>query len=246
VIGVNNSKSKHVNFKRKNNWISYQLAKHVIATSVQKPSSMHQYRRWHDRNKPVAVPKYPEKCYTEWTGWNDYLGNDNEFIRQSVKRPWRNYWDAMKYVHALNLSTTAQFIEARNRDDWPDDIPAAPHSVYSEWDDYPTWLGVTLRARIDTLANMSKCVALCTMAGQPDNIVKVVTCEQGVDQLDKMVKESKGGLFVFKMYKYSAGDLEVMNHILRAHAMDQGDCWLVPNMNQLLFELNSHLEWWRG
>lgn len=128
--------------KRNENWLSWDEAKEFIRSEM--IPSRSKYAEWWDRNKPKALPRFPYRVYTkEWKGWNDFLGNENEF--QKNTKNWRPLDEAVLLVHKLKIESSSQWMEwckmQRKAGTMPKDIPARPDLVYDKWRSWNHWLG---------------------------------------------------------------------------------------------------------
>lgn len=230
-----------------NHWHSYVNAKMFVQNARSRPTSRSQYHKWHDNNLPIGIPKYPDRVYgKEWTSWNDYLGTDNAFVPFDPvhKDDFRPYYDAQRYIHSLKLSTRAEYVALVQEGKLPDDIPKQPFRMYDEWVDWPTWLGVSLRSRVESMANVKQCVALCSMADQAPNVLRVLVCQNGIEELKKKLEDS-GSMKVLKMYEWKVDTAESFQRVMDAFASEQGDNeYIVSNMAALVYELDSCMLWW--
>jgi hypothetical protein len=87
--------------------------------------------------RPPDIPTNPHTIYTdEWVGYWDWLGTGNR------RGGWRSFEEAREYVRGLGLKDKAEWSEYVESGAKPDDIPAAPRSVYEEeWQGIRDWLG---------------------------------------------------------------------------------------------------------
>lgn len=136
---------------RKKISIPFNEAKKVV--HAERIESVSQYKKWHDLNKPAGIPKRPDRAYLgEFTTWNDYLGNDNEFPIK--RRTYRSFNEARAFAQALNISKRQDWFDFCDRGEKPEDIPRRPDLYYREsgqWVSWGNFLGVTLTAKTDTL-----------------------------------------------------------------------------------------------
>lgn len=225
-------------------WLSYKHAKMVLHDARHKPNTRKEYYDWWMTNEPVGIPKHPQRVYLrEWTSWNDWLDNENEFVIREVGQ-WMPYWDAMRYVHGRKFINKPAYKEAVLEADWPN-IPKCPQVVYEEWIDWSTWLGVTLRSRMNVMTELRVPMALCTMANLSANVIKVIVARGGMEELKETLEEA-GTLKVFKMYEWDASLSDEVAVLFDHFASDQeGGEYIVHNMPSLTFELDSLLLMWR-
>jgi hypothetical protein len=94
---------------------------------------------------PPDIPASPERVYSEWKDWADWLGHGRRI------GGWRAFEEAREYARKLNLkshkewSALAKDRSFANKDRLPDDIPAYPNNVYDEWIGWWDWLGTPHR-----------------------------------------------------------------------------------------------------
>jgi hypothetical protein len=121
------------------NYIPYKEAREFMIGEM--IPSRNKFLEWWDRNKPKAIPRFPYRVYgDEWIGWNDFLGNDNEFGLR-VGKSWRPLEEAVVWVHKLKIESYTKWMEYAKTGALPDDIPARPDLIYSTWKTWMHWLG---------------------------------------------------------------------------------------------------------
>ncbi len=122
------------------NYLSYAEAREFIRGEL--IPSRNKYLEWWERNKPKSIPRFPYRVYKEWTSWNDFLGNDNEFGLK-VAKTWRSLEDAVQWVHKQKIESYTKWMEfcKEHREILPDDIPCRPDLVYPGWKTWNHWLG---------------------------------------------------------------------------------------------------------
>jgi hypothetical protein len=81
--------------------------------------------------KPDDIPIVPTGTYKkEWNNWGDWLGTG---IIAPQKREYRSFADARKFIQSLGLKGTKDWEKYCKSGKKPDDIPAAPWTVYKKW-----------------------------------------------------------------------------------------------------------------
>jgi len=91
-------------------------------------------------SKPMDIPQSPARIYKkEWKSMGDWLGTGRV---QDQKRVFRNFKDARKFAHSLNLKNAVQwqeFIKSKGIKD----LPRRPDNTYENkgWKDWGDWLG---------------------------------------------------------------------------------------------------------
>lgn len=223
-------------------WLTYEEARAIAHT--RKIKSRIEYFKWHDNNRIRYLPRRPNRVYKdEWTGWNDFLGNHNLQIGEQPKK-WRPYWDAMKYVHTLNLKTIGEWNEFKNSGQLPDDIPKSPHAMYKDhWSGYRTWLGVDVSSKADiaTAALETAMWVIVQDRNDPPNVIwwKKVSTQFALDQWMK-----SGTIQVIRKFKFEPELEQVTKDIIEKHSTTYyGDenHRLVQNLNMLLWDLTHEL-----
>jgi len=117
-------------------WVPYDAAK-IIIGQFPEVTSRQRFWKWWEKEKPPHIPKYPNRTYPNWSGWNDFLQNDNSFEKElSRKRKiTRPYWEAVRWVQAQRYNTADEYSE-KYAEEVPKDIPKQPQTFYkTEWGD---------------------------------------------------------------------------------------------------------------
>lgn len=230
----------------KRRWLPYAFAKAALSAATHRPNTREEWWAWWDRNEPAGIPRNPHRVYlNDWTSWNDWLDNDNEFVIKE-KGNWRNYFAAMKYVHSRKFENKPGYKAAVEEDDWPEDIPRCPQVVYSEWDSWSTWLGVTLRSRIKVMEEIDQYMAICTIGGLSANIVKVLIARGGMDDLKRQLEDA-GNLRIYKMYMWDPSSSEEVMALFDHAGTDHGNGeYHIHHMHSLMFELDNILMMYRA
>jgi hypothetical protein len=91
-------------------------------------------------SRPKDIPGIPSRKYLdEWQGWGDFLGT-NTIAPQN--REYRSFKEARAYVRSLYLNNQTEWHSFVNSSAKHEDIPRAPHVVYSEeWQGWGDFLG---------------------------------------------------------------------------------------------------------
>jgi superfamily II DNA or RNA helicase len=88
--------------------------------------------------KPENIPAAPNNTYKDlgWIGIRDWLGTKPGFDG------YLPFKEARRYVHALNLPSTAKWFEFCKGDKKPHNIPTSPRRLYKKhWKSWADWLG---------------------------------------------------------------------------------------------------------
>jgi hypothetical protein len=191
--------------------------------------------------------------YSEWQSWNDYLGTTNSFEdavarKRGEKKVYRVFWEAVRYAQQnakqYNITTREMWEEWYDSGMCAKDIPKRPHHVYPEFvgTGWNVWLGKNVEAKVETAKREVAVMALCRVVGQPPNVVTIVVEGDGLSALRDKWDDSVIGK-PYRAYKWERENAAYVNQIMEhfAHKRDN-NVWLVPNLNALLFELDSILE----
>ena len=91
-----------------------------------------EWREYAQSNKrPQDIPSLPHKTYKNqgWVTVGDWLGTNSI---ASYNRKYRSFDEARKFIRSLKLKNYEEWIEYSKSGNKPDDIPAAPWTVYKE------------------------------------------------------------------------------------------------------------------
>lgn len=241
------AKNKKLHAKR---WMSYSAAKQTIQ-DIGTLTSRQKYWNWWDKVEPLALPKYPNRVYPEWTTWGDYLGVHNSFDAEDRsnfdKANARQYWDAVRWVQKQKYSSREVYWQAYD-DDVPKTIPKHPDTFYPNfWKDggWTTFLGKKLDRQVLSAKEVVGIYCLFQSSYQPPNVFEIIAFPEGVDQLRKFM-DNRSDLKVFKAYVWEREQMDQVDRILNVYASPQDrNVWLVPNVHALLFELDNVLMMYR-
>lgn len=217
-------------------------------------SSRSAYIEWHKKNNITYLPRYPNRVYKEFTSWNDWLGTNNLFAPNADKK-FRPYWEAVKFAQKLaaelEIDTMNGWIEwvKTNPPELPDDIPHRPDTTYKEFvgNGWNVWLGKDIRARLKTAKQNTHIFAICSFwaLNVPRNHFAFVHAPNGVVEMRQKIDSAKD-LVVVRAYYWEPDLAEQCMALFSRYARDEGDGHMfVPNLDQLMFELDMLLEWWR-
>lgn len=223
-------------------WLTYEAAKMIVQQND--ITSRNQYWKWHDKEKPLHLPKYPHRTYPDWGGWNDFLGVDNSFEQEldRKRKITRPYWEAVRWVQSQGYNNQYEYKEAYERGEVPDDIPKAPHKFYPEWQGWGVWLGTNVRSFIMSKSEDLNMIALCRIRNQAGNIIEIVHSADGVAALQSLCA-SREDLEPFKVYHVSEEEQSKVTALLEHLTRPQGgSVYLCPNIHDLLSELDSILQ----
>lgn len=211
-------------------------------------ASASKYREWHRMNKIKYLPCFPERVYLdEWAGWNDFLGNQNIF-KGEVKQDVRPYWDAVKWsqefasLHSLDTIQDWNTYWKEHKDDLPKDIPLNPDAKYMEWVNWGVWLGTDVRGRLLAAKTDTALLCICSRhsLSVPGNKFAIIQAEKGESELRSTLSRDKE-LRVVKCYRMENEYKEQVLAVINKWGRNEGDGWFVPNINNVLFELDQLL-----
>ena len=120
--------------------------KHNVAKSFIKKLGLKSVAEWKDYcksgKKPQDIPNNPDQFYKDegWIGFGDWLGTGTIAPH---KMHFRQFSEARKFVHRLNLKSSTEWSEYSKSPKRPRDIPGNPGRVYKNngWKGYGDWLG---------------------------------------------------------------------------------------------------------
>src|SRR5262249_8517539 len=105
-------------------------------------------RSFANKNRlPDDIPSSPDNVYKkEWISWGDWLGTR----RRRGERSWMPYASGRALARKLGLTSGGEFIKwwrgrLKHKIERPADMPMHPDRVYSEFKDWPDFLGFTPR-----------------------------------------------------------------------------------------------------
>ncbi len=207
-------------------------------------TSRAKYWKWYDKHAPKYLPKYPNRTYPDWGGWDDLLGVDNSFEKElSRKRKiTRPYWEAVRWVQAQGYKDQYDYKSHYEDGDVPDDIPKAPQEFYPEWQGWGVWLGSNIRSYVMSKSENLNMMALCRLKNQAGNMIEVISNPDGVQALQQQVLQ-RADLEPFKVYHVEPDEMQAVTAILAATGSNQGgNVYIVPNVHELTAELDSVLQ----
>lgn len=179
----------------------YETAKAVVRSEG--IMSLTQYKRWHQMNRPVRMPKNPQRAYkTEWTSWGDFLGFYNEYTRRpgattSGRGKYRGFEDARAFARSLNLNTIQDWKDYTKTGKCPMDIPHRPDVVYSGgkrkeyWLSWKDFLGYDLHSTAEKIQQVLPVIYIAKSSnGAPNNVYLVNVIPGGkaalIDHINRM------------------------------------------------------------
>lgn len=232
-------------------WPPYYFAKLMINTLAPHITSGVQYRKWIKETRSVFLPKNPERIYKDFS-WNAFLNTDNltpfeisaKVRVKNIKfRPmWEGIKFAQRYCTENGITNSDQWFKGYDKGDIPEDVPKYPHITYGkEFPGYGVWLGKKTIAKIDAEINVNSVLTLLHCAGESANVVNIKVWTEGLS--DIRANWGKQGDYdkIYGQWKYERENMSRVMSFLNELGHERDGKWVIPNMNQLMWELNSLL-----
>lgn len=234
------------NLKRKR-WMSYKAAS--ITARDCGVTSRDRYWRWWDKERPLAMPKFPHRVYIkEWKGWNDFLGTENMFIpKTSKKKIWWPYPQAMKWAHTQGWKTQEDFNRARAEGKLPIEMPRWPSIQYKGqgWIGWPVFLGKKAQAIVEAARLNLSILALCIPPDMPGGYMSIVIEDSPIALKEHLHQQN---LQAVKLYRWEPEKKAELNQVLsRAGSLKNAkdNLWLIRNASEVISDLDQLLLWYR-
>jgi len=227
----------------KTRWVPYDAAR-TIVQAFGGIRSRSQYWRWHKKEKPLHIPRYPNRTYPEWTSWNDYLGVDNSFEKELNRKRMitRPYWEAVRWVQTQKFKDQNDYKKAYEEGDVPLDIPKSPNQFYSEWAGWGVWLGSNIRSYVMSKSENLNMLAMCRIQNQAGNLIEIVTSPDGASALQGAIAD-RGNLTPYLVFHVAEGEEAAVTKLLETIAQPQGgNQYICPNIHELNFEMDALLQ----
>ncbi len=231
--------------RRRANWLKYDQAARIAREAG--CTSRKTFWDWHAAARPNNIPKMPQRVYKEWTTWGEFLGTQNVFQKYE-KGSYRPYWEAVRWAQKVcqenDLTRSIDWLHYydEHEDEIPQDIPKNAHYHYKEhWQGWATWLGTNVGSKVQAQQVDLAIVALCTQTWSPNNVIRIVMANDGIEQLKQVVRDDE--LAVVRAYKFEKSEAATLQSVLDACGRVQPDgTFIIHDMNSLLFEFGSILE----
>jgi hypothetical protein len=193
--------------------------------------------------------------YPEWKGWCDFLGTNNVFLGGMKKDLSENYvlfWDACRVIQKLagehGWQSAREYHQAYRDGLLPKGIPSRPDmfpGYANDWQGWDVWLGKSLNSKVVRLQEVKGVFAAVVSAGMPPNVIEFMLAPEGVAQMREMLDNGPSKRVV-KAFIWEVELGKSVWEIINACGSDQGDgTWIVSNVNNLVFEIGSILEFYR-
>ena len=203
--------------------------------------SVAQYKKWHDLNKPAGLPKRPDRAYVNdgFTTWNDFLGNTNPF--PIIKHSWRPYGEAKAFAQSLNISTRKHWFDMCDAAKKPHDIPRRPDLYYTNKDEWISWgnfLGVTLLARSQTVADTNTIFFVIFNPRADKNYFRCGLTNGGLSSVNDFLRKINGrsvcAYYVPQTFKHE----DFLTDLGAEIDYDHKGYFYIPNLTQVLSKLS--------
>ena len=124
---------------KKTDFLDYDSAKTLI--NSYNLQSIKDWKRFASSDlRPEYIPKYPDKIYNQWKGFNEWLGTPLSPTSGKIK--WRSFDSARKWVRRQNLKSNKEWRQFIKSGKLPNDIPRSPSRLYKQdWKSWGDWLG---------------------------------------------------------------------------------------------------------
>lgn len=229
---------------RDRRWMVYSAAK-ATTQSKSLAKSRQDYFRWHDDYKPVGIPKQPQNVYkAEWESWNVFLGVENTFDGFDRKfghqYNWREFWESVKHVQSLHLSSKNAYLKLHREGGIPKDIPMAPDQLplwKDKWIGWDGYLGKTLTTQVEAIRNVVSLMVVCNNDLYASNVLEVLVLSDGKEGLDAIL-EKREELTLLKTYVFEAGDGELLTVVCGMGSLQGKGLYLFSNVNMFLSEMD--------
>lgn len=201
------------------------------------------YYAWYKHNKPVKLPKRPDIIYRKygWISWNDFLGNNNEFIHK--KAEFIPFEEARKFARSLGLKSFAEWIAYAKSGDKPDNIPARPDYFYKEdWFSWKDWLRGNIKEIVKETVKILPILYIIKVPNTPANVVKIDVTNGGKQAL---LEAQRNGAKIIATFEY-INNLD-WRSILRKYANnyhygEYDDYMFNMNPASFIFEISRYLQ----
>jgi hypothetical protein len=207
---------------------------------LERIESVAQYKKWHELNNPISIPKRPDRIYDgEFISWNDYLGNNNPF--PIIKHAYRPYNEAKAFAQSLNISTRREWFDMCDEEKKPKDIPRRPDLFYrkvNEWVSWGNFLGVTLAARAHTVEEMKTIFFIVINPKAAKNYFKCGITNGGLSSINDLLRKINGRVvctyYVPQIFDY----VEFLTSLGAVEDYEHESYYKITNLTPILSKLS--------
>lgn len=214
-----------------------------------------QYKRWHEINRPMRMPKYPNRAYKSvWTGWGDFLGVYNEYTRRpgtttNGRGKYRTFEQARAFARSLNLNGLREWKDYTRSGKCPLDIPHRPDIVYGKGKRKEYWLswkdflgnGDFITTTGEKIAQVVPILYIAKQPNKPVNVYIINSIPGGkpalVDHLNKINAKIVKAFYVDVNF-----NVKQFLDILNPHMYGGVDEFAVNNIYEVISDLEHQLE----
>lgn len=208
--------------------------------------SVAQYRRWWLLNTPAKIPKRPDRAYkNEWQGWNDFLGSNNPF--PCVKRSFRPFKEARSYVQQLGFRNKDEYIAYAKTSKKPVDIPSRPDLIYrNDWFTWSDFIGANIASVKRNIATADAIFFVINNYGRPRNVFQFGITMDSVQDIKRAQQINKFKIISLSYCNLEFGWKDFAEEYGRQYwEAGRSDEYLIPNINDFLFQISDFVEFIR-
>ena len=225
-----------VDFLGHNIYWKFDQAKQLALTL--KLESSYEWRRWHQENNPLYIPRYPEFVYKDWELWADFLGS--QYIHHSKRDAlFIPYSEALQIVHLQRLESAEQYkIWAKNNPQYR--LPLVPDGYYEHWEGWDKFLGKSVLDRIEVHQTVDTSVLyIAHHRHNPSNVYEIYIEKAG--KIGVELKKARTKFQVVKMYAIQPTEYEPVRNIVKQNGTEWWESdhnFIIRNIYELLFQLD--------
>jgi hypothetical protein len=227
--------------------LPFEEARSIILT--ERLSSSREYAKWWLFNRPVRIPKRPDRAYEkDWQGWNYFLGTHNVFPQKRITT--RPFEEAKAFVRSLRLSTIEDWHLYIKSGNLPADIPRRPDFCYREskklerggvWYSWSDWLGSKSTAsQVEAIRSQILALLIVKPDQVPSNVYQFISV-RGFD-IDIRAKIKKEGLMLVRAYEM--GDFDWIRYLKSTYQNYYGveDHFSIANINDVFYSFDMKMK----
>lgn len=235
----------------KNRYLPYSFAKEFVQQN--KITTRKQYQEWIYNEEICFLTLNPQKYYDEWTGWNDYLGNNNAFVPKACAIVMQEYsknilpfWEGVALAQKLckehNLTSSRMYRDYHKANDIKV-IPRLPDRFYKDlWLGWETWLGKTIGST--TLLQQYQ-EQFYLVVKRFDETYSFVVTTGGKEQAKELLNQD--GWVLVKAYVWDVGAANLVEGAVeRACGEEEDGMRFCGNISAVIYELDTLLITYRG
>lgn len=217
-------------------------------------NSVTEYAKWWQHNRPAMLPKRPDRAYRwkDWTSWNDFLGVNNHFAGD-VHRNFLPYSEAKLFVHKLKIQTQQDWRKFCASGKRPDNIPAHPELTYGKdnkknknlppeelWHSWEDWTGRNIHAKLRLEHEKITLLLIYSPNDMPNNVYRFSVVKSIENDIIRSIKVNNINLI--KSYEVEDEEWKRFLDLRYNHYYDSQDCYLIPNINEVFYAYDLHIQ----